>query len=313
MSVYIDPPMWPAHGTLWSHLVSDVSYDELHEFAARLSVPRRGFDLDHYDVPASLYAEAIRLGATAVDARDVVHLLRASGLRVRGADRDALRPIRRRQYLESEWINLADHARLDPAGARREAWRNLGTELIGRWNEPHRTYHDERHLEDVLLSLSQLATRGEQVDASTLLAAWFHDAIYTGQTGTDEQDSADLAVKLLGELGLPSGLVQQVGALIVATTPAIELPHVDEPLAHLLDADLAIFASSDSRYAQYSESVRLEFAHVAEADFREGRSRILEAYLGQPAIYRTDVARSLWEERARVNLAREISVLTGSQ
>ncbi|MFE3408058.1 DUF4031 domain-containing protein, partial [Streptomyces mirabilis] len=29
MTVYIDPPAWPGHGRLWSHLVSDVSYDEL--------------------------------------------------------------------------------------------------------------------------------------------------------------------------------------------------------------------------------------------------------------------------------------------
>ncbi|MFD3626224.1 DUF4031 domain-containing protein, partial [Streptomyces sp. NPDC058698] len=25
MTVYIDPPTWPGHGRLWSHLVSDLS------------------------------------------------------------------------------------------------------------------------------------------------------------------------------------------------------------------------------------------------------------------------------------------------
>ena len=34
MSIYIDPPVWPAHGTVFSHLISDVSLAELHEFAA---------------------------------------------------------------------------------------------------------------------------------------------------------------------------------------------------------------------------------------------------------------------------------------
>ena len=63
MAILIDPPLWPAHGTLWSHLVSDRSYEELHEFAARIPIPRRGFDLDHYDVPASLYEHVIALGA----------------------------------------------------------------------------------------------------------------------------------------------------------------------------------------------------------------------------------------------------------
>ena len=36
MTVYIDAPTWPGHGRLWSHLASDVSYEELHAFAAGL-------------------------------------------------------------------------------------------------------------------------------------------------------------------------------------------------------------------------------------------------------------------------------------
>ena len=33
MTVLIDPPAWPAHGTVFSHLVSDASLEELHAFA----------------------------------------------------------------------------------------------------------------------------------------------------------------------------------------------------------------------------------------------------------------------------------------
>ena len=102
MAILIDPPAWPAHGTLWSHLVSDSDYDELHAFAALLGVPRRGFDLDHYDVPASLHARAVALGAREVTAKDVVFSLRTAELRVRGVERDAARPVRRRQYLVAE-------------------------------------------------------------------------------------------------------------------------------------------------------------------------------------------------------------------
>ena len=39
MTVYIDPPTWPGHDRVWSHLISDVSYDELHAFAERLGSP----------------------------------------------------------------------------------------------------------------------------------------------------------------------------------------------------------------------------------------------------------------------------------
>ncbi|MQS09157.1 DUF4031 domain-containing protein [Streptomyces alkaliphilus] len=84
MAVYIDPPRWPAHGRLWSHLISDSSTAELHAFARRLGgVPRRAFDRDHYDLPADRYAEAVRLGARPVGSREVVRLLHASGLRRR--------------------------------------------------------------------------------------------------------------------------------------------------------------------------------------------------------------------------------------
>ncbi|MEU4652521.1 DUF4031 domain-containing protein [Streptomyces sp. NPDC023723] len=83
MSVYIDPPAWPGHGRLWSHLVSDVSYDELHTFARRLDVPRRAFDRDHYDLPAHRYADAVRAGAREVSSREVVRLLHGAGLRRR--------------------------------------------------------------------------------------------------------------------------------------------------------------------------------------------------------------------------------------
>lgn len=83
MAILIDPPVWPAHGTVFSHLVSDASYDELHEFARRAGVPAKAFDLDHYDVPERMYDDLVALGAQPVRARDLVKRLIASGLRRR--------------------------------------------------------------------------------------------------------------------------------------------------------------------------------------------------------------------------------------
>lgn len=83
----LDPPLWPRHGTLWGHLVSDTSLTELHDFAAAAGIPRRAFDLDHYDVPTERYEELVAQGATLVDSRQLVRRLRASGLRVPARDR----------------------------------------------------------------------------------------------------------------------------------------------------------------------------------------------------------------------------------
>jgi hypothetical protein len=89
MTVLIDQPRWPAHDMLWSHLVSDSSIDELHEFAARMGIPRRGFDLDHYDVPERKYDELVAAGAEPVTMRQLVERLRDSGLRVTQRERRA--------------------------------------------------------------------------------------------------------------------------------------------------------------------------------------------------------------------------------
>lgn len=81
--ILVDPPSWPAHGRMWSHLASDTSLDELHEFAARLGIPARGFDGDHYDLPADRYQHALEAGALPVSSREIVVRLHAAGLRRR--------------------------------------------------------------------------------------------------------------------------------------------------------------------------------------------------------------------------------------
>jgi len=81
--ILIDPPGVPSRGRLWSHLASDTSFDELHDFARSLGIPARGFDRDHYDVPAELYDAAVAAGALPVRSRELVAALMAAGLRRR--------------------------------------------------------------------------------------------------------------------------------------------------------------------------------------------------------------------------------------
>ncbi|MFD2078837.1 Protein of unknown function [Actinopolymorpha cephalotaxi] len=83
MTLLLDPPTWPARGTVWSHLVSDRSFDELHDFARRCGLPESGFHRDHYDVPESRYAEVLAAGARPVTSRELVARITAAGLRRR--------------------------------------------------------------------------------------------------------------------------------------------------------------------------------------------------------------------------------------
>lgn len=90
MAILVDDARWPAHGRLWAHLVSDRDLDELHAFAERQGIPRRGFDRDHYDVPEDAVPRLIAAGAEHVSGHDLVRRLIASGLRITARERRAL-------------------------------------------------------------------------------------------------------------------------------------------------------------------------------------------------------------------------------
>ena len=85
MSVLVDPAVWEWRGASWAHLVSDESFDELHEFARLLGKRRLTFQGDHYDIDTIDRERAIALGADPVDSRTLVQRLRGADLRRRDA------------------------------------------------------------------------------------------------------------------------------------------------------------------------------------------------------------------------------------
>ncbi|RJU02304.1 DUF4031 domain-containing protein [Arthrobacter frigidicola] len=289
MAIFIDPPRWPAHGTEFSHLISNDSLAELHAFAADAGVPERAFDEDHYDVPARRYADLVRRGAVEVSGGDLTRILVASGLRI---------PARRRakrlkSVLAGRWEALL------PGTA------DLGAGLVERWSEPHRAYHDLRHLLAVLEALDILL---EPDDAGlrrpVLLAAWFHDAVYAGQAGQDEEASAVLAADLLRGV-LPPAEVSEVERLVLLTrthAPAAG----DRAGALLCDADLAVLGGSGGDYDAYAAAVRKEYAHVPDDAFTAGRADILRRLLALDTLFSTQKGAALWDGRARENLQAEL-------
>jgi len=89
VTILIDEARWWWRGKKWCHLVSDVSYDELHDFADRVGIPRRGFQGDHYDVPEEYREQLLAAGAEPIESRELVRRLRAAGLRFSPAERRA--------------------------------------------------------------------------------------------------------------------------------------------------------------------------------------------------------------------------------
>jgi GNAT superfamily N-acetyltransferase len=87
VAVLIDEALWWHRGRRWCHLVSDESYDELHDFVAALGIPRRAFQGDHYDIPEEYRPAMVAAGATEVSSRELLRRLRAAGLRLTPSER----------------------------------------------------------------------------------------------------------------------------------------------------------------------------------------------------------------------------------
>lgn len=319
--------------------MSDSTLAELHAFARTVGLPAQAFDHDHYDVPESRYRELIAAGATIVGEKDLVARLTASGLRVRSPERTPTRATALRRVQE-RWAPLGL-----PMAIR--------DDLLERWHHKDRHYHDVRHLWQCLAALEVLGCDDPIVE----LAAWFHDAVYTGTTGDaatpgnpanrpstttsaaspgdtasptnrantakagegvgtgeadkaastgDEEASARLAERLL-DGKLAAHRVAEVARLVRMT--ADHRP-TDERGALLSDADLSILGQIPGRYHVYVRDVRLDYAHVDDAAWRVGRSRVLEGLLAADPLFHTAHGRELWDAQARANLADELAGLT---
>ena len=208
--------------------------------------------------------------------------------------------------LVRRWTSAARGAGATAAEADLAA---AGAYLLGRWSEPRRQYHTVTHLTavlDVIDAYAELVPHPDRVR----VAAWMHDAVYDPEALGDanERDSAEFALGLLVTLGTPEDVAAEVARLVSLT--AGHATGDDDPDGELLcDADLAILAADDERYAAYTSAIRKEYAHVPDDAFRTGRAKVLVSLLELPAIYRLGPLKDEWEARARANLERELRAL----
>lgn len=179
------------------------------------------------------------------------------------------------------------------------------SELIRRWEEPHRCYHTTAHLAHTLDSLDALRRGGVEFDSQAVeLAAWFHDAVYVIGAADNEERSAQLALQRLVGFAAATEV-----ARLVRLTSSHRVAADDKNGAALCDADLAVLAGAPDEYREYTRLVRSEYASVPDEVFRAGRLQVLQALCSSRAIYSTSFGREFWEEKARTNLNREIASL----
>ena len=144
--------------------------------------------------------------------------------------------------------------------------------------------------------------------AAVRLAAWFHDAVYRGEPGADEENRALLAELVLARLSWRPERVAEVGRLVRLTADHGGIAGNDLNAAVLADADLAVLASAGPEYEAYTRAVQQEYAHVPDDLFAAGRAQILTRLLRSGSLFRTPAARR-WTARAEANLMAELAAL----
>ena len=168
-----------------------------------------------------------------------------------------------------------------------------------------------------------------------IMATFFHDAIYDVNSASNEKDSSNLFRQFWEELSSvlspPNGPwegIERISRYILATQshvpPKFSLSNDPKRtndhhyLCIFLDIDMAVLGKEATAYDAYAVLIREEYSHVPHRTYCEKRSEILESFLddkggdnssGYMTIYATKIMREMLEERATMNLRREIKNL----
>lgn len=186
------------------------------------------------------------------------------------------------------------------------AWRGAGLpatalpDILKRYAEPHRVYHNLNHIKAVLDRIAECTKPSPELIAAAIL----HDVIYDPRRNDNEEQSAAYAEEILTPER--SSRVKE----LILFTKTHDAPEGDEEAAALLDADLAVLAGYEQDYDSYAQGIRLEYWHVEPDAYREGRRKVLEGFLLRPRIFRLAENFDIYEETARANIQREISDLS---
>ncbi len=214
----------------------------------------------------------------------------------------------RLEAMQRGWARALEAYRVEPAAAH-----PAFDALVAAYTAPERHYHNLEHLAEMFRVIDRLAGAVEQ-PAALHLAVWFHDAVYDSRATDNERRSGELAVDLLGPLGVPASAIERIVGMIWATAHAAGgAPPAMRDTQVLLDADLAILGAAEARYARYAADIRKEYSWVPEADYRAGRSAVLERFLAAPRIYQTQLVFDEGEQQARANLRAELAELSAAR
>jgi predicted metal-dependent HD superfamily phosphohydrolase len=192
---------------------------------------------------------------------------------------------------------------------------DVAAALAAAYGEPHRAYHDARHIGEVLAWFDAVADgSGWQRPAEVFVAILFHDAVYDplAPHGDSERASAALAREWIARTPAWAAVdAARVAALIELTArhgalDAAEL-RGDPDAALFLDCDLSIVGAAPARYDEYERAIAREYAAVPPEAFRAGRRTFVARLAARERLFFSDFFHARLDGAARANLARALA------
>jgi len=178
------------------------------------------------------------------------------------------------------------------------------------YSEPTRCYHGWSHIAECLREFDRVAHQLSD-PVAVELALWFHDAIYTAGSCSNELDSAVLAYESIR----PSdeNLACKVRRFIEATDYSRVSAVVDPDLDYLKDIDFAAFGKPFDAFWRDVERLRRENGEDSHPAASDRRLAFYHSILdGDLELFRTGYFRGRLMEQALSNLRRVITLLEQS-
>lgn len=198
-------------------------------------------------------------------------------------------------------------------------------ELKKKHEETHRYYHTWEHIVELLDHLFG-AVESENLSDEEIgiigAAILFHDSVYVVDKvyyRDNEIHSAELARSWLEARRVNPKLSRMVYALVSDTAHAsgrqrsipkgMDATRFDHIADLLHDFDMAILGSSPERYALYVNDIIAEFGIYPGREFVKGRIELLEKWIADDNLFRTEYGKRTFLEPARRNMREELARL----
>jgi predicted metal-dependent HD superfamily phosphohydrolase len=143
-------------------------------------------------------------------------------------------------------------------------------EILERWKESHRGYHNLEHLKDLLKQIGKVDTKEKEL---LVLVALFHDIIYEPKNKDNEEQSADFFLKNVKE---KTEDIQKVYQSIVDTKHHKSSNKLSEIFNKM---DMDIVTRDFDELIKWENGIRKEYSIFSDKDYKKGRIEFLKTLI----------------------------------